>query len=275
MPSTSVGATRQESQNVQEPIWTLVEGRGPLVAVALHDGHAVGPEVARHLAISEADRLREEDPYTAEWTLVAPTRVVALRSRFELDLNRPREWAVYRSPQEAWGLRVWKDTPPREILARSLPAYDAFYLAMRQLLRRIEQRAGRFVVLDLHSYNHRRNGPDGPTADEADNPQVNLGTGTMDRCRWAPLVDRFMEDLRAFDFPGGRLDVRENVKFRGGHFSGWVHEAFPESGCALAIEFKKFFMDEWTGQPDAGMIVAIRQALAATVPGVLKELSHL
>ncbi len=66
-----------------------------------------------------------------------------------------------------------------------------------------------------------------PPADEAENPQVNVGTGTMDRARWAPVVDRFIADLRAYDFPGGRLDVRENVKFRGGHFSRWVHETFP------------------------------------------------
>ena len=42
------------------------------------------------------------------------------------------------------------------------------------------------VVFDLHTYNHRRNGPDGPPADPAGNPQVNIGTGTMNRDRWAP-----------------------------------------------------------------------------------------
>ncbi len=68
--------------------------------------------------------------------------------------------------------------------------------------------------------------------------------------RWHPLADRFMSELRGFDFLGRHLDVRENVKFRGGHLSGWIHETFPDSGCALAVEIKKFFMDEWTGDAD-------------------------
>jgi hypothetical protein len=104
---------------------------------------------------------------------------------------------------------------------------------------------------------------------------VNLGSGTIDRNRWGPLVDRFRNDLRAFDFLGRHLDVRENVKFKGGNFSRWIHRTFPESGCSLAIEFKKFFMDEWTGKLDEQQGRAIRRALESTVPGVLDELRKL
>ena len=77
-----------------------------------------------------------------------------------------------------------------------------------------------------------------------------------------------------FDFPGGRLDVRENVKFLGGNHPRWAHEWLPESACVIAIEVKKFFMDEWTGRPDRGLVDAIGKALAATVPGVLEELAR-
>ncbi|MGH7128228.1 MAG: N-formylglutamate amidohydrolase, partial [Planctomycetaceae bacterium] len=88
-------------------------------------------------------------------------------------------------------------------------------------------------------------------------------------------VERFIADLRRFDVLGRRLDVRENVRFRGGHFPGWIHETFPDCGCALAIEVKKVFMDEWTGEVDARRFDALRAALASTVPGVLEELSRL
>jgi hypothetical protein len=43
----------------------------------------------------------------------------------------------------------------------------------------------------------------------------------------------------------------------------------------LAIEVKKFFMDEWTGELDAAQHTAIGRALAETVPGVLEELRRL
>jgi len=253
-------------------MWQLERGDGPIVAVAIHHGHAVRDEVAALLAIDDRSRLREEDPFTGEWTTIAPTRCVVLRSRFEVDLNRPRDRAVYRKPADAWGLEVWKREPPDDLISRSMSEYDAFYTAMRGLLEDVERRHGGFVVFDLHSYNHRREGPEGPPADESGNPQVNVGTGTLDRTRWAGVVDRFTAALRSYDFPGGRLDVRENVKFKGGRLARWVHETFPSTGCALAIEFKKVFMDEWTGEADEGLVTAIGDALRSTVPEVLDEL---
>jgi N-formylglutamate amidohydrolase len=87
-----------------EPIWQLVHGEGPLVAAAIHAGHAVRNEVAGYFALDDDGRLREEDPFTDTWAEIAPSRVVALRSRFEVDFNRPREKAVYRRPEDAWGL---------------------------------------------------------------------------------------------------------------------------------------------------------------------------
>jgi N-formylglutamate deformylase len=243
----------------------------PLIATAIHAGHDVRPEVAERLALEEGARLREEDPFTDRWTAVAPLRVIGTVSRFEVDLNRPREGAVYLTPEQAWGLEVWKAPLPPPVVEGSLRRYDAFYADMRRLLDEAERRFGRFVVFDLHSYNHRRGGPGASPADPAGNPQVNVGTGSMP-ANWAPVVDRFVAEMRAFDYPGGRLDVRENVKFRGGHFATWIHQQYPTSGCALAIELKKFFMDEWTGEPFPAHLTAIERALAAAAAGVLEAL---
>jgi hypothetical protein len=256
-------------------IWSLERGTGPIVATAIHDGHHVRDEVARHLVLEDAPRLREEDPYTGGWTNIAPTRVVGTRSRFEVDLNRPRETAIYRTPEEAWGLEVWNGVLPEEVAERSLEAYDAFYAELGELYRDLAERHRRFLVLDFHSYNYRRNGPEGPPEDAVENPQVNIGTGTMlDRSRWAPLIDRFIEDLSGFDFPGGKLDVRENVRFRGGACAAWAHKTFPEAACVLSVEIKKFFMDEWTGEVNDALYGSVRQALESTLPGVLEELER-
>jgi N-formylglutamate amidohydrolase len=221
------------------------------------------------MALAESDRLREEDPYTAAWTEVAPTHVVALRSRFEVDLNRPREKAVYRKPEDAWGLRIWKEAPGHAHVEQSLAEYDAFYRELRSIFRAAEERHGAFVVFDIHTYNHRRNGPGGEPESPESNPEVNVGTGTMVRERWAPLVDGFIDDLGGFDFAGRHLDVRENVRFRGGWMSQWTHENFPNTGCVLAIEFRKFFMNEWTGELYTREHQLILEALRSTVPGVL------
>jgi N-formylglutamate amidohydrolase len=254
----------------------VIEGEGPLVAAAIHDGHALRPEVAALIALDASARLREEDPFTADWTVVAPTRVVGRLSRFEVDLNRPREGAVYLTPKQAWGLDVWKRPPTPDVVARSLAAYDAFYDRLRRLLDEKARAYGRFIVYDLHNYNHRRDGPSAPPADPAANPQINLGTGTMNRQDWAPVIDRFVADLRAAGAAAGHpLDVRENVRFRGGYLATWIHSTWPGAGCVLSVEVKKFFMDEWTGRPYPGGIEHIRTSLGATVPGVLEALGKL
>lgn len=252
--------------------WTLTEGDGPIVATAIHDGHRIRPELEPLLALDEAGRLREEDPFTGGWTACAPTRIVVGTSRFEVDINRPPETCVYRRPEDAWGLTVWSRPLPEELAAASRAIHARYYAALGEVCERKAREHGRFVLLDLHSYNHRRDGPDGPPADPVANPEVNLGTGTVDRARWGGLVDRFRAELAACEVMGEPLDVRENVKFRGGYQSRWVHERFPGVGCALAVEFKKTFMDEWTGEPDPDHLEQIGAALAATVPGLLASL---
>ena len=57
-----------------EPLFVLVEGEGPIVATAIHDGHALRDECHACIGLDEETRLREEDPYTGRIAEVAPTR---------------------------------------------------------------------------------------------------------------------------------------------------------------------------------------------------------
>jgi N-formylglutamate deformylase len=256
------------------PIWQVEFGDGPLVASAIHDGHDVRPDVAACLRLSDTERLYEEDPHTAAWTSIATTRIVAKRSRFELDLNRPRDKSVYIVPADAWGLDVWRSTPANSMVEHSLANYDAFYAQLRLLLEQLVARHGHIVVFDLHSYNHVRGGRGGAVSDPEANPEINLGTGSLPREFWSPVVERWLSEMRAFDYFGRRLDVRENIKFFGGHFPNWIHENFPTTVCALAIEVKKFFMDEWTGELDAAQHAEIGKALSRAAEGVRGELEN-
>lgn len=247
--------------------WTLERGASPVIGTAIHDGHWMRPEVEALMAISADARLREEDPFTRCAIADVPNRVVVHRSRFEVDLNRARGEAVYLRPEQAWGLDIWAERPSPEIVENSLRLHDAYYAMLGQVLGQLEQAHGRFVLLDIHSYNHRRDGPDAAPTDPADAPQINIGTFSMDRVRWAPILEPFMEALRAFEFRGQKIDVRENIAFQGrGEQTRFVHEAFPKTGCAIAIEFKKVFMDEWTGLPDQEALSAMRAMVASTVP---------
>jgi hypothetical protein len=244
--------------------WTVQHGPGPVVATAIHDGHELREEIAAAMALEESERLREEDPFTGEAVRDVPVHIVVHRSRFEFDLNRSAEEAVCRSPEQCWGLQVWKPSEPNESLVkRSLVIHAAYYRVLSQLLDRISERHGRFVLIDVHSYNHRRDGPDASPMPREQAPEINIGTFSMPRDKWAFLLDPLMDAMRSFDFNGRRLDVRENVAFQGkGEQTRFVHERYPDAGCAIALEFKKFYMDEWSGAPDPAELEAMRALVA-------------
>lgn len=248
------------------PPWTWRRGDDPIVATAIHAGHDLRPEVAVLSALDDRDRLREEDPFTDRWTAAAGNAVVLHRSRWEVDVNRERDRAVYRQPEDCWGLQPWLAEPDPSLLAESCALYDAFYAELHEVCLDLVRQHGRFVVLDLHSYNHRRLGPEGPAADPDSNPEVNLGTATIGP-QWRPLIDRYLRDLTA-----GGLDARENVRFYGAELAAWVHRSFPDTGCCLAVDVKKVFMDEQTGELDEAVFARITDALDAAVPGLREAL---
>ncbi|MGI8705576.1 MAG: N-formylglutamate amidohydrolase [Sphingomicrobium sp.] len=240
--------------------WSVQQGPGPIVATAIHNGHELRAEVANVMALSESERLREEDPYTGEAVVGVPTHVIVHRSRFEFDLNRPPDEAVYRTAEQSWGLDVWKEECSDQLLARSLAIHDEYFRMLGPLLDGIAARHDRFVVIDVHSYNHRRGGADASPTPQDEAPDINIGTFSMPREHWAFLIDPLTEALRSFDFNGRNLDVRENVAFQGkGYQTRFVHERYPLRGCAIALEFKKFFMDEWTGIPNDEDLAAMRR----------------
>lgn len=127
------------------------------------------------------------------------------------------------------------------------------------MLKQVEERYGAFVPLDVHSYNHRRDGADAmpPPQDKA--ADMNIGTIAMDRDRWADAIEATIKHFSTAQIGGRHLDVRENVALYGkGEQTRFVHERFLENGCAIATEFKKIFKDEWTSEPDAQLIHEIR-----------------
>jgi hypothetical protein len=248
--------------------WTAHRGGpSPIVGTAIHNGHFVRDDLLPLAGLTREERLREEDPYTEYFIRDLQNRIIFHRSRFEVDINRARDGAIYLKPEQAWGLNVWPGGLAGEAVETSLAVHDAYYDMLKAYLSGIEAMHGRFIVLDIHSYNHRRDGADGPEMAFEKAPQINIGTSSMDRERWSPVVDAFIESASRFTFRGKPLDVRENIAFQGkGEQTRFVHEHFPQTGCAIAIEFKKFFMDEWTGEPDLDALEEMRVMISNVVP---------
>lgn len=265
-PAFTIDAARQRRNDEPDRSrvwWTLQRGEGPVLATAIHDGHALRPTVAARMRLADRERLREEDPFTGLVIQDVPTHIVPTLSRFEVDLNRATSEAIYQRADQAWGLELWRDPLSAAEIEDSLAYHKAFYAMLGDLLDDILLRHRRFLLLDVHSYNHRRDGRDAAPMAQRDAPDVNIGTFSMPRREWAWLVDPLIDAIADFDFAGRRLDVRENVAFQGkGELARFVHARHPGAGCALAFEFKKFYMDEWSGEPHVTEIAAMRALLS-------------
>src|SRR6056297_3474684 len=132
------------------PHCVFQRGTSPIVAAAIHNGHDTRPRVDKRLAIDPEQQLREEDPITGEWAQIAKTQFIGLRSRFEVDFNRPRDKAVYKTPADAWGMELWNEPPDEEMIEASLREYDEFYRETESLIRDLIDEFGKVVVYDLH-----------------------------------------------------------------------------------------------------------------------------
>ena len=160
---------------------------GRMVSTAVHAGHELRADLVDVIALDPSTRLREEDPLTDRLLGDVGIRVVARRSRFEVDLNRSRELAVYRaSTRRLVSTCGSASCSPMSWRSRGA-SMTTFYACLATHLDRLAA-DGRFLVLDVHSYNHRRGGPRRCAEPDADNPEVNVGTGALDgdggRARW-------------------------------------------------------------------------------------------
>ncbi len=234
--------------SLEKHIFRIANPAEPIIATAIHAGHEMPCFLLDHSALTDEERRYEEDPYTDDWAGRFPNHIIVNRSRFEVDLNRSRDKAVYLTPADAWGLQVWEHLPPRRVINRLYESYDEFYDDLNCAIRTLTANNPVVLVLDLHSYNHRRGGIIAP---EEQNPQVNIGTGTTGNPeRWRSIIDCTIDELRNGRIDETPLDVRENIKFKGGHMAAWLHHRYPESVCVLSIEVKKIFMDELSGVPN-------------------------
>ena len=170
-------------------------------------------EIADEMRLSEEVRTREEDPFTDRISRRLPVSVIVHRSRFEVDLNRRRDERSTGDPTTPGGSTSGPAAAGR-CVERSLPRTTTSTRRSRPP-RRVAAR-GPFVVLDLHSYNHRRDGRDAPPAPVGENPDVNVGTGTRRPDRFGRLVDTFVGELRGI----GSSDVGSTCARTSGSAAG-------------------------------------------------------
>lgn len=211
-----------------------IEEYVPYVCGAIHDGHQFRKELWDNCLHSEYDRWYEEDPETKNMVISMPILIAGCDSRFEYDLNRPPEEAVFET---AWGKQLWKSPLPKDQHERSLEKHKNFYKVTQALIKKIEDKFGICVVYDMHSYNWQRWDREVPT--------WNLGTSNIDNDRFGEDVELWRQSLSNIELPHNiKSDADINNTFFGnGYFLKYITKTFRNT-LVLATEIAKIYCDE-------------------------------
>lgn len=228
---------------------------GVHVCTAIHAGHRLREELLPKCALSEAERLYEEDPFTDYLIANQPITVFARDSRFEYDLNRPPDACIH---EEAWGKTVWRTPLTAAERQRSLEKHAAFYAVLGTLYRKLESLHPAILVYDVHAFNYRR-----PAMPET--PVFNVGTEQIDMRRWQAAVNAWIEELSRIRLPDIMVQALVNAIFYGRGYQATFVRANFKNTLILPSEVKKVYMDEMRGIPIPAILDPLHEQFEAAI----------
>jgi hypothetical protein len=220
---------------VEDYSFTLkIDSYQPYVCAAVHDGHQFRRELWENCLHTEYDRWFEEDPATKEMIHSHPIVIAGCDSRFEYDLNRDPENAIF---DDAWGKKLWKEPLPKHQREKSLEKHSNFYKVVQALISKLESKFETVIIYDIHSYNWLRW--------DREVPVINLGTSNIDNKRFGDFVEHWRTTLSELKLPHiAETTSKINDTFSGnGYFLKYITKNFKNT-LVLATEFKKIYCDE-------------------------------
>ena len=238
-----------------------IEEYVPFICGAVHDGHQFRKDLWENCLHSEYERWYEEDPCTKEMVRSHPIVLAGRDSRFEYDLNRPPESAIY---EDAWGKKLWKNPLSKDEIGISLDKHANFYKVVHALVHQIESKHGKALVFDMHSYNWRRW--------EREVPVWNLGTSNIDNDRFGNMAESWKTKLAGIKLPHNIKSTSAiNDTFQGnGFFLKYITSNFKNT-LVLATEISKIYCNEYEGIIYPEVVRAVETNLKELIPLQTKE----
>ena len=233
-----------------------IENYTHYVCAAVHDGHQFRKELWDNCLHSAYERWYEDDPATKEMIASQPIVIAGLDSRFEYDLNREPDIAIY---DDAWGKQLWKEPLSDEMKEKSMAKHHAFYKVVDTLIQKLESMHNVCIVYDMHSFNWKRWSREVPT--------WNLGTKNIDQERFEDTIEAWRQSLSEMKLPNSiKSKAAINDTFYGnGYFLKFISSSF-ENTLVLATEIAKVYCDENEQVLYPDVIACIKTELKARIP---------
>lgn len=233
-----------------------IEDYVPYACAAIHNGHQFRKELWANCLHTEYERWYEEDPETKTMIQSQPIVIAGCDSRFEYDLNRSPEEAVFVT---AWGKQLWREPLSDAMKVKSLEKHANFYKVTHTLIKTLEQKFGFCTVYDMHSYNWKRWDREVPT--------WNLGTSNLDNERFGSVIEDWRQRLSEIQFPYKIPSTSKiNDTFQGnGYFLKYITQNFKNT-LVLATEIAKVYCDEYEQIIFPEVVKTVEKALSTRIP---------
>lgn len=233
-----------------------ISGYVPYACAAVHNGHQFRKELWEPCLHTEYERWYEEDPETLNMVKSHPIVISGSDSRFEYDLNRAPDSAIY---YDAWGKQLWKYPLSEEMIDKSLRKHTNFYKVVHTLIEKLESKFGFCTVYDMHSYNWKRWDREVPT--------WNLGTSNVDNVRFGDVIENWQRSLSEIVFPNDiKSTSKINDTFQGnGYFLKYITKNFKNT-LVLATEIAKVYCDEYEQVIYPEVVQAVEKELIKRIP---------
>ncbi|HYX10021.1 MAG TPA: flavohemoglobin expression-modulating QEGLA motif protein [Bacteroidales bacterium] len=222
----------------------------PALCTAIHNGHQLREELHPSIVLNDYERWQEEDPHTGSFISSWPVSIIVHDSRYEYDLNRNEKECIY---DIAWAKKVWR-SPLNSIDTRNtLTKHCNFYKVLNALVKKTEMLFGGCLVFDIHSYNYKRY--------DREVPLFNVGTRYIDRNKYKPVVNKWIQALSDIKLRDFETSIAENDVFGGaGNMLKQLTGEHPRT-LVLATEIKKIYCNETTGEIFPEVINELREEI--------------
>jgi uncharacterized protein (TIGR02421 family) len=226
----------------------------PFICMAIHNGSRLRNDLLIKTALDEYERWYEEDPLTGDFITSLPITLIANDSRYEYDLNRDPENAVY---EEAWGKNVWNKKLTPKNIQQSKTKHNNFYKLLHALIQKLESQYGKCLIFDIHSYNYKRL--------KKDVPLFNVGTENLNLSKYESTINFWVKELANIALPNITNKTEINSVFYGrGYCTSYVNNHFKHT-LILPTEIKKVYCDESTGDIYPDVVKEIQKNLKQSI----------
>lgn len=231
------------------------------LCAAVHDGHHFRKELWDNCKQTEYERWYEEDPSTLDMIESHPIVIAGCDSRFEYDLNRDPDNAIY---EDAWGKELWHKPLSADMLRKSIFKHNNFYRVVQSLVAKLESIHPMCIVYDMHSYNWKRWPREVPT--------WNIGTSNIDQIRFEKDIESWRKSLSEIQLPEDipSTALVNDTFFGNGYFLKYISKNFKNT-LVLATEVAKVYCDEMSQRIFPEVVWAIEDSLKTRIPQHAEE----